>query len=57
MNKRQAKKGVHAHGSYKKERYLEDFYKPPYPIPRYRKKLKWIKRQWSFDQAIKECDT
>ena len=57
MNKRQAKKGVHFHGEWKILKKGKWIYQPPYTIPRHRQKLKWIKRQWTFERSVKECGT
>ena len=52
MNKRQAKKGRNAHGSWKKEKQIQKAYIDIYPIPRWRQLTKWIKKQWSYKRLM-----
>lgn len=46
MNKRQAKKGRNPHGFWRGIR--KAWWYQVYPMPRWRKRVLWVKKQWSF---------
>lgn len=52
MNKRQAKKGINPHGSWRKTKPAR-LWQPIYTTPRWRKRAKWL---WKIERADKEYE-